>query len=81
MLNHKRAHLRELEERFRVTLTVSADPTVTGQLSYVIDRGEQMHTLEAARSLAQAVQSLAPVAEEEPEGEFAAGEAEAEARG
>ena len=78
MLNHKRAHLRELEERFRVTLTVSADPTVTGQLSYVIDRGEQMHTLEAARSLAQAVQSLAPVAEEEPEGEFAAEEAEAE---
>ena len=77
MLNHKRAHLRELEERFRVALTVSADPTVSGQQSYVIDRGEQVHTLEAARNLAQAVQSLAPVAEEEPEGEFLAEEVEA----
>ena len=51
VLNHKRAHLRMLEERFRVTLTVSADPTVTGQQSYVVDRGEQVHTLEAAKSL------------------------------
>ena len=43
-----------LEERFRVTLTVSADATVTGQTSYIIDRGEQVHTAEAARALAQA---------------------------
>ena len=54
VLNHKRAHLRMLEERFRVTLTVSADPTVTGQQSYVVDRGEQVHTLEAAKSIAAA---------------------------
>jgi ribonuclease E len=79
MLNHKRAHLRDLEERFRVTLTVSADPTVTGQQSYVIDRGEQVHTAEAARSLAQAAQSAAPTPEEEPEAEPAAEEALAEA--
>ncbi|MGB6349856.1 MAG: ribonuclease E/G, partial [Pseudolabrys sp.] len=52
VLNHKRAHLRMLEERFRVTLTVSADPAVTGQQSYVVDRGEQVHTVEAAKSLA-----------------------------
>jgi Rne/Rng family ribonuclease len=44
VLNHKRAHLRALEERFRITITVSADPAVTGQQSYVIDRGEQVHT-------------------------------------
>ncbi len=50
MLNHKRAHLRELEERFRVTLTIAADATVSGQLSYMIDRGEQMHSVEAAKS-------------------------------
>jgi len=77
VLNHKRAHLRELEERFQVTLTVSADPTVTGQQSFVIDRGEQVHTVEAARSLAQAAQAAAPMAteEEEPEPEFA-GESE-----
>jgi ribonuclease E len=83
MLNHKRAHLRELEDRFRVTLTVSADPTVTGQQSYVIDRGEQVHSLEAARSLAAAAQRALPPPEEEPEAEFAAeaeeGEAEVEA--
>ena len=54
VLNHKRAHLRMLEERFRLTLTVSADPTVTGQQSYVIDRGEQVHTVEAAKSIAAA---------------------------
>jgi ribonuclease E len=67
MLNHKRAHLRSLEERFQITLTVSADATVTGQVSYIIDRGEQVHTPEAARSLAAAAQPvlLAPVDEDE----------------
>ena len=63
MLNHKRAHLRELEERFRVTLTVSADATVSGQQSYVIDRGEQMHSLEAAKSLVAAARAEMPVEE------------------
>jgi ribonuclease E len=67
VLNHKRAHLRALEERFRITITVSADPTVTGQQSYVIDRGEQVHTPEAARNLAAQQPQLAPVAEMEDE--------------
>jgi ribonuclease E len=63
VLNHKRAHLRDLEERFRVTLTVASDPAVTGQQSYIIDRGEQMHSAEAARQLAQAAQSAMPLEE------------------
>ncbi|MFZ0029734.1 MAG: Rne/Rng family ribonuclease [Pseudolabrys sp.] len=67
VLNHKRAHLRALEERFRITLTVSADPAVTGQQSYVIDRGEQVHTPEAARNLAAQQPQLAPVEEIEDE--------------
>src|SRR5215470_4652330 len=67
VLNHKRAHLRALEERFRISITVSADPAVTGQQSYVIDRGEQVHTPEAARSLAAQHPQLAPVAEIEDE--------------
>src|SRR5262249_1609170 len=67
VLNHKRAHLRALEERFRITITVSADPAVTGQQSYVIDRGEQVHTPEAARSLAAQHPQLAPVEEMEDE--------------
>ena len=33
VLNHKRAHLRELEERFQITITVNADASVGGQRS------------------------------------------------
>ena len=68
VLNHKRAHLRALEERFRIVITVSADPSVTGQQSYVIDRGEQVHTPEAARNLAaQQPQFAAPVEDADEE--------------
>jgi ribonuclease E len=51
VLNHKRGHLRDLENSFKVTLAVIADPTVSGQQSFIIDRGEQVHTLEAAKAL------------------------------
>ncbi len=81
MLNHKRAHLRELEERFRITITVSADATVTGQQSYIIDRGEQVHSLEVARSLAAAAQAAVPIVEEEYEAEAEAGLETEEAQG
>ena len=30
VLNNKRAHLRRLEERFKVTITITTDPTMTG---------------------------------------------------
>ncbi len=80
MLNHKRAHLRELEERFRVALTISADATVSAQLSYMIDRGEQVHSVEAAKSLAAAARAEMPIEEtvELDEAEAAEQEAEAE---
>ncbi len=81
MLNHKRAHLRELEERFRLTITVSADASVAGEQSYIIDRGEQVHSAEAARSLAAAAQAAAPVEATEEEPFEAEAEAEAERRG
>ncbi|MEA2984150.1 MAG: ribonuclease, partial [Alphaproteobacteria bacterium] len=70
VLNHKRAHLRSLEERFRVTLTITTDPSITGQISFAIDRGEQVHTVEAAKALlaAQPI-PLIPLAEEEDEDE------------
>jgi ribonuclease E len=66
VLNHKRGHLRDLESSFKVTLSIIADPTVSGLQSYIIDRGEQVHTLEAAKALltAQAAASPPPVAEE-----------------
>jgi len=80
VLNHKRAHLRSLEERFRVTLTVTADPSVSGQISFVIDRGEQVHTVEAAKALlASQPMPLIPMSEDEEDAEFEeAAEAESE---
>jgi ribonuclease E len=78
VLNHKRAHLRGLEERFRITITISADATVNAQQSYLVDRGEQVHSPEAARQLAQAQPELLAPVEDEAEPEYAAeGEEEA----
>jgi ribonuclease E len=65
VLNHKRAHLRELEQRFRVTVTVNADPSLGGQQPFVIERGEQVHSLEAARAIA--AQPMAAPATPSPE--------------
>jgi ribonuclease E len=67
LLNHKRAHLRQLEERFQLTITVDADATVAGQLSYVIEKGEQVHSPEQAKALAAQSASAAPPVEEEEE--------------
>jgi ribonuclease E len=73
LLNQKRAHLRALEERFRIAIMVNADATIGGQLSFVIEKGEQVHSLEQAKALA--LQPPAPAAvlieeEEEEEEEY-----------
>jgi len=81
VLNHKRGHLRDLENSFKVTLAVIADPTVSGQQSFVIDRGEQVHTLEAAKTLlATQVAAFPPPIEEafDDEEELLDAEAESE---
>ena len=65
VLNHKRGHLRDLENAFKVSLAVSADPTVAGQQSFIIDRGEQVHTLEAAKALLVAQAAAFPPQVEE----------------
>jgi ribonuclease E len=65
LLNHKRAHLRALEERFRIAIMVHADATIGGQLSFVIEKGEQVHSLEQAKALAMQPVATAPV-EDEP---------------
>jgi ribonuclease E len=79
VLNHKRAHLRELETRFRISIAVNADPTVAGQQPFVIERGEQVHSVEAAKAIAAQLPS-APIAieEEADEEEETAEEAPAE---
>jgi ribonuclease E len=83
VLNQKRAHLRSLEERFAITLTVSADETVKAPQAFIIDRGEQVHTIEAAKGLAERTQAVAAPLEEEDDLEnfatTADDEAEAEA--
>jgi ribonuclease E len=70
VLNQKRAHLRALEERFAITITVSADETVTAPQAFVIDRGEQVHTAEAAKALAEQSAAAAPAAPLEEEDEL-----------
>src|SRR3984893_10184136 len=65
VLNQKRAHLRSLEERFAITITVSADETVMAPQAFVIDRGEQVHTIEAAKALAERAPAVAAPLEEE----------------
>src|SRR5262249_30001744 len=52
VLNHKRAHLYDLEHRFQISVTIAADETISGQLPFIIEKGEQMHPLEQARTLA-----------------------------
>ncbi len=65
VLNHKRGHLRDLENSFKVTLAVIADPTISGQQSFVIDRGEAVHTLEAAKAILAAQVAAFPAAVED----------------
>src|SRR5581483_2702158 len=65
VLNHKRGHLRDLENAFKITLSIVSDPNVSGLQSYIIDRGEQVHTLEAAKALLAAQASAAPAQAEE----------------
>src|SRR6201989_2898344 len=65
VLNHKRGHLSDLENSFKVTLSVIADPTVHGQQSLTSDRGEQVHTLQAAKALLVAQLAASPPQAEE----------------
>jgi ribonuclease E len=79
LLNHKRAHLRVLEERFRIAIMVNADATLGGQLSFVIEKGEQVHSLEQAKALALQPAAAVPIEEEEDEGDDDEEETESEA--
>ena len=74
LLNHKRAHLRALEERFRIVIMVNADATVEGQISFVIEKGEQVHSLEQAKALALQPATAVPatIDEDEDEDDFEA---------
>jgi len=65
VLNQKRAHLRGLEERFSITITIMSDDTVAAPQAFVIDRGEQVHTIEAAKAIAAQTPAIAVPREQE----------------
>ncbi|OYX13362.1 MAG: hypothetical protein B7Z15_07520 [Rhizobiales bacterium 32-66-8] len=67
VLNQKRAHLRELEERFSVTLIISADESVTGHHPFLIDKGEIAAPPPAAPRLTKVIQPDSILPEEEYE--------------
>jgi ribonuclease E len=70
VLNHKRPHLYELERRYQITITVSADPGISGQQPFNVEKGEQVHSPEQARALAAQWASTAATLVEPPEEEF-----------
>jgi ribonuclease E len=74
VLNQKRAHLRGLEDRFAITITVAADETVRAPQTFMIDRGEQVHTPEAAKAIAERAQAAVTPLEEEDDLEQIGGE-------
>jgi ribonuclease E len=78
VLNHKRAHLRELEERFRLTITITADATMGGQTPFLVERGELVHSVEQARAIAAAQPVLAPLIEPEEDEDLFAEDEESE---
>ena len=69
VLNQKRIKLVELEQRFGVTLTVMADPSLTGMIYHAIERGEPATPpmAPAPRRDLVRVDSVAPIFEPEPE--------------
>ena len=66
ILNQKRAHLMELEQRFGLTITISADDAVNGQ-HYAIDRGEPVGVREVEPSSTIQVDTISPPDRPEPE--------------
>ena len=77
MLNQKRAKLVELEQRFGVTVTVAADPTLTGTAYHAIERGDPATPAEAPLPRQDLVRldSIAPIFA--PDVEFDEGAVEA----
>jgi ribonuclease E len=73
VLNQKRAHLRELEDRFGVTVLFSADETLGASVHLVIEKGEPVAERPQGRATAVRIESFAAEVEDEPEIEEAGG--------
>jgi ribonuclease E len=77
ILNQKRTHLRELEERFGVAIAIVADEQLTGQTVFAVDRMEPVAPRLEQRPPAATVRidAIAPAEETEEEGADDAAEA------
>ncbi|MBP1181785.1 ribonuclease E/G [Methylobacterium sp. PvR107] len=81
ILNQKRGHLRELEVRFGVTITIAADERLAATAAFQLDRGEPAQRAEGPVTGVRA-QAISPTTEFEDEDEEADEvEAEAESEG
>ena len=60
ILNQKRAHLRELEERFGVAVTVLADDSLTGSTYHAFERGEPATPVPGVQRALVRVDSISP---------------------
>src|SRR5207237_466671 len=55
----------ELESRFQITITVNADATIGAAQPFLIEKGEQVHSVEAAKAIAAQAPVPAATVEEE----------------
>ena len=67
ILNQKRAHLRELEERFGVAITVLADDSLTGSTYHAFERGEPATPVPGVQRALVRVDSISPYDNESPD--------------
>src|SRR5262249_26337042 len=71
LLTHNQAHLRALEERFPIAIMITADAARGGQLSFVMEKGEQVQSREQAKAVAlQPATAVPPIEEDEDEGDY-----------
>ena len=78
ILNQKRSHLRSLEDRFGVDITILADDSHTGSHAFAIERGEAIANPRPIPTTVQVDSVLMPEEEDEPEVAEEEDEAEAE---
>jgi ribonuclease E len=69
ILNQKRAHISELEQRFGLTITVLADELIQNGQHFTVERGEPIERREPVTTTVQpdSVQPIEEIAEEEDE--------------
>ncbi|MEA2758007.1 MAG: ribonuclease, partial [Methylobacteriaceae bacterium] len=79
ILNQKRAHLRNIEERFGVSIAVAADDALTGTTYHAIERGEPARgVVESVRAEPLRMDSVPLAPEDEAADEAVEEEVEAE---